>query len=135
MNEDELNGTADGTGADGMFADLGHFTTGAIPVDAVLKQGKAIRTRRRVVGGGVLAVAAALTVGVPVALAGGGPEAAPTSGHAIAVQRPSPESDTRPAKSSRSGDSCSAAAVRSRSHDSTTLPRRHTSLIAGMSNE
>ena len=46
----------------------------------------------------------------------------PSSIAAIAVQRPSPESETRPANSSRSGDSCSAAAVRSRSHDSTTLP-------------
>ena len=49
------------------------------------------------------------------------------------VQRPSPESDTRPSKSARSGDSLSACAVRSSSHDATTLPRRHTSATAGMS--
>ena len=57
----------------------------------------------------------------------------PSSIAAIAVQRPSPESETRPAKPSSSGDSCSAAAVRSSSHDSTTLPRRQTSVIAGTS--
>ena len=57
----------------------------------------------------------------------------PSSIAAIAVHRPSPESETRPAKPSSSGDSCSAAAVRSSSHDSTTLPRRQTSVIAGMS--
>ena len=36
----------------------------------------------------------------------------PSSIAAIAVQRPSPESETRPEKSSSSGDSSSAAAVR-----------------------
>jgi hypothetical protein len=55
-----------------LFADLGDFETGSIPVDAVLKQGRAIRVRRRVVGSAALAVAAALSIGVPVAIAGGG---------------------------------------------------------------
>lgn len=91
MNDAELAdtiGAGDESEGEEMFADLGRFETGAIPVDAVVRQGKAIRTRRRVVGGGVLAVAAALTIAVPVALAGGGPGVAPTSGHAIVVQRP-----------------------------------------------
>ena len=44
-------------------------------------------------------------VGVPVSIA------------AIDVQRPSPESDTRPANPSSAGDSWSAAAVRSSSHE------------------
>ena len=55
-----------------MFADLGRFENGAIPVDAVVRQGRAIRTRRRVAGGGALAIAAVLSIGVPVAVAGGG---------------------------------------------------------------
>jgi len=63
-------GAADG--AEELFADLGDFQTGFIPVDAVLKHGHAIRVRRRVVGSGALAVAAALSIGVPVAIAGGG---------------------------------------------------------------
>ena len=83
-----LTGGADGDG-DGMFADIGHFETGAIPVDAVVKRGKAIRNRRRLVGGGALAAATALTIAVPVALAGGSGEGAkPTAGHAIVVERP-----------------------------------------------
>ena len=41
----------------------------------------------------------------------------PSSIAAIAVQRPSPESETRPANPSSAGDSWSAAAVRSSSHD------------------
>src|SRR5204863_4610821 len=49
----------------------------------------------------------------------------PSSIAAIAVQRPSPESETRPEKSFRSGDSNRAAAERSSSHDAITLPRRH----------
>lgn len=56
----------------GLFADLGHFETGAIPVDATVRQGRAIRTRRRVIGSGMLAIAAALSIGVPAAIAGGG---------------------------------------------------------------
>src|SRR5205823_8875516 len=52
---------------------------------------------------------------------------------AITVQRPSPESDTRPANSASCGDLCNASAVRSSSHDATTLPRRHTSATSGMS--
>jgi len=43
------------------------------------------------------------------------------------VQRPSPESDTRPEKRSSVGCSRSEMAVKSRSHDATTLPRRQTS--------
>src|SRR6185369_1720837 len=46
---------------------------------------------------------------------------------AASVQRPSPESATLPAKSPRSGLLASAAAVRSRSHEVTTLPRRQSS--------
>ncbi|NUR26515.1 MAG: hypothetical protein HOV83_11825 [Catenulispora sp.] len=89
MNDDLLNDLDDGPGGDEMFAGLGHFPTGAIPVDAVLKQGRAIRTRRRLVGGGVLAAAAALTIGVPVAIAGGsGTDTSPAAGHTITVDRP-----------------------------------------------
>ena len=79
MNDEQYGqygpGTDDGGGGDGdaaLFADLGHFETGAIPVDATVKQGKTIRRRRRVAGGGALAIAAALSIGVPVAVAGGG---------------------------------------------------------------
>ena len=43
----------------------------------------------------------------------------------------SPESDTNPPKSSSSGDSESACAVRSRSHEATTEPRRQTSATSG----
>src|SRR5262249_40396828 len=53
----------------------------------------------------------------------------PSSMPAWIVHRPSPESDTRPAKPARLASSASAAAVRSRSHDAMTLPRRHTSAI------
>ena len=49
------------------------------------------------------------------------------------VQRPSPESDTRPPKPERSDSVASAAAVRSRSHDATTLPRRQTSATSATS--
>src|SRR6266568_2731974 len=52
---------------------------------------------------------------------------------ALSVQRPSPESDTCPAKSSRPGLCSSAAAVRSRSHEEMTLPRRHSSETAATS--
>src|SRR5215212_7378220 len=52
---------------------------------------------------------------------------------AITVHRPSPESETRPAKPSRPGDSTRAAAVRSKSHDATTLPRRQSSDTAATS--
>ena len=55
----------------------------------------------------------------------------PSSIAAIEVQRPSPESETRPAKSARSGDSCIAAAVRSSSQEPITLPRRQTSVDLG----
>jgi hypothetical protein len=57
----------------------------------------------------------------------------PSSIAAMAVQRPSPESETRPENSERSGDSFSAIAVRSSSHEPTTLPRRHTSATSAMS--
>lgn len=90
MSDAELAGpTGEADGDDGMFADLGHFDTGAIPVDAVVKRGKAIRNRRRLIGGGVLAAATALTIAVPVALAGGNGEGAgPAAGHAIVVAQP-----------------------------------------------
>src|SRR5207249_4799676 len=48
---------------------------------------------------------------------------------ASSVQRPSPESDTRPAKRASVGSLASASAVRSRSHEANTLPRSHTSAI------
>src|SRR5205823_14611322 len=51
----------------------------------------------------------------------------PSSTAASTVHRPSPESDTRPLKSDRSGDLAKAAAVRSTSQELTTEPRRHTS--------
>ena len=53
---------------------------------------------------------------------------------AAIVQRPSPESETRPENCCKAGSAASAAAVRSSSHDDTTLPRRQTSVIAAMSN-
>src|SRR5581483_2483607 len=51
----------------------------------------------------------------------------PSSTAASTVHRPSPESDTRPLKCSRSGDLAKAAAVRSTSQELTTEPRRQTS--------
>src|SRR5580658_211060 len=55
----------------------------------------------------------------------------PSSIAASMVQRPSPESDTRPAKCARSGDCINAAAERSSSQDATTLPRRQSSAMSG----
>src|SRR5262249_25860750 len=52
---------------------------------------------------------------------------------ASSVQRPSPESDTRPVNRSRLGSLARAAAVKSSSHDATTLPRRHTSAMSARS--
>ena len=52
---------------------------------------------------------------------------APSSMAARIVHRPSPESDTLPEKFESVGSLASALAVRSRSHDATTLPRRQTS--------
>jgi ABC-type multidrug transport system ATPase subunit len=49
---------------------------------------------------------------------------------AVIVQRPSPESDTRPANSLRSGSSTSAVAVRSSNQEAMTLPRRHSSVMS-----
>src|SRR5437868_9062365 len=46
------------------------------------------------------------------------------------VQRPSPESCTKPLYCESSGSSMSAIDVRSSSHDATTDPRRHTSAIS-----
>ena len=51
----------------------------------------------------------------------------PSSTAASTVHRPSPESDTRPLKSARSGDLANASAVRSISQELITEPRRHTS--------
>src|SRR3954447_5243818 len=58
----------------------------------------------------------------------------PSSIAAWAVQRPSPLSLTTPWKPSRCGSAAKAAAVRSRSQLDTTLPLRHTSVIAPRSN-
>ena len=52
---------------------------------------------------------------------------------ALTVQRPSPESETRPARPSSLGFSCSAAAVRSSSQDDTTEPRRQSSVTLAVS--
>src|SRR5687768_14925893 len=57
----------------------------------------------------------------------------PSSIAAWIVQRPSPESDTRPEKPSSAGSLARAAAVRSRSHELTTLPRRQTSATSATS--
>src|SRR5262249_35853170 len=57
----------------------------------------------------------------------------PSSTAASTVHRPSPESDTRPLNSSRSGDLAKAAAVRSTSQELITEPRRHTSATSPMS--
>ena len=56
--------------------------------------------------------------------------APPSSIAALIVQRPSPESETRPENSASSGSLTSDAAVKSSSHDATTLPRRHTSAMS-----
>ena len=61
------------------------------------------------------------------------PAGTPVSMAAATVQRPSPESDTRPAKSSSSGERASASAVRSTSQDPTTEPRRQTSATSATS--
>src|SRR6185312_9471778 len=58
----------------------------------------------------------------------------PSSIAASAVQRPSPESDTRPAYSSRSGEAARACAARSSSQEAMTLPLRQTSETAARSN-
>ena len=57
----------------------------------------------------------------------------PASTAASTVQRPSPESDTRPPNSSSSGDCARAAAVRSTSQELITDPRRHTSATSATS--
>ena len=48
----------------------------------------------------------------------------------MTVQRPSPESETRPANVVKSGSIESEAAVRSKSHEAITLPRRQTSAMS-----
>src|SRR5262249_44629724 len=58
----------------------------------------------------------------------------PSSMAAATVQRPSPESETRPEKPSSAGLLVKALAVRSSSHEATTLPRRHTSATSRSSN-
>ena len=55
----------------------------------------------------------------------------PSSMPAWMVQRPSPESETRPAYDASPGSPASAPAVRSSSHDPMTLPRRHSSATSG----
>lgn len=69
-----MNGTGSGTGIDEdweeMFADLGRFEGGAIPVDTVLRRGEGIRSRRRVAGTAALSLAAVLSIGVPVLITG-----------------------------------------------------------------
>ena len=57
----------------------------------------------------------------------------PSSIAAIDVQRPSPESETRPEKFSRSGDWYRERASRSSSHEPMTLPRRQTSATSVVS--
>lgn len=75
-----------------IFADLGRFVT-AIPVEATMKQGRAIRRRRRVIGGGALAIAAALAIVAPVAwLGGSGQSVEAGSGPRTVVDRPVLES-------------------------------------------
>ena len=49
---------------------------------------------------------------------------------AMIVQRPSPESETRPWKFARSALSKSASAVKSKSQEAITLPRRQTSAMS-----
>jgi hypothetical protein len=61
-------------------------------------------------------------------------QGAPSSMAAWMVQRPSPESDTRPEKPLRSRLLVSALAVRSSSQEPTTLPRRQTSAMSRSSN-
>src|SRR6266576_4572130 len=55
----------------------------------------------------------------------------PSSMPAVIVQRPSPESETRPSNLDSAGSVIRALAVRSSSHDAITLPRRHTSAMSG----
>jgi len=57
----------------------------------------------------------------------------PSSIAAFTVQRPSPESETRPAMPSSFGLLFSAPAVRSSSHEEITEPRRQTSVTLAMS--
>src|SRR5262249_36450450 len=52
---------------------------------------------------------------------------------AVSVQRPSPESDTLPLKRESVGSPASPDAVRSSSHEATTLPRRQTSAMSARS--
>src|SRR4029079_15478734 len=52
---------------------------------------------------------------------------------ALTVQRPSPESSTKPEYSASCGLSASAVEVRSSSQDGITLPRRHTSAMSARS--
>ena len=54
----------------------------------------------------------------------------PSSSAASTVHLPSPESDTRPANPARLDPSAKALAVRSRSHEAITLPRRQTSAMS-----
>src|SRR5262245_14890275 len=57
----------------------------------------------------------------------------PSSMAASSVQRPSPESDTRPAKVPSVGSRATAAADRPRSQELITLPRRHRSVMSARS--
>ncbi len=52
---------------------------------------------------------------------------------ASTVQRPSPESETRPLNSESSGERARASAVRSTSHELTTEPWRQTSATSATS--
>ncbi|NUR60121.1 MAG: hypothetical protein HOV87_15880 [Catenulispora sp.] len=69
----------DDVAGEDMFVELGRFEPGAIPFDAVMRRGKGIRLRRRLVGAGALALAACLVVLAPVALRGGGGAGGPVS--------------------------------------------------------
>lgn len=79
MTTDDIEDALDDPAAEEMFVELGRFEPGAIPVDAVMRRGKGIRLRRRLVGAGALALAACLVVLAPIALRGNGEAGDPAS--------------------------------------------------------
>lgn len=75
--------------AEQLGTDVGRVEPGYAPVDAVIRQGKAIKAKRRAMVGSGLAVAVALGVGLPLALSGhhtGVPSA--RAGHQVTVDSP-----------------------------------------------
>ncbi|WP_327287709.1 hypothetical protein [Streptomyces sp. NBC_01198] len=56
--------------AEQLGTDIGSFEPGRAPVDAVIRQGRAIKAKRRLTAGSGLALAAVLGVGLPFALSG-----------------------------------------------------------------